>query len=386
MNIRHLRRVVIVVALSLLCLAGCHSAFWSPDGKTIALDVDGKLRLFDVATGRFTSLATQGRYVINPTWSPDGKTLAYYGGTPQGNALTWHIWLRDVAANRERQLAGYEARGERSNMAILTGKSGYPLASSPDGQRLAALDVDTKTQRTCMKLFNLKTGHVVTVPSGSRDIHYPQWSPDGKRLAYTVESFHAVGHEVSPLDLYIADRDGRHGRRVWNSKRRPRIWPFEAPTWSSDGTGLMALTTRPEDAAKERFWNADTPQQVWLVPANGRRPHALLRMPTSIGMVLPDRSAATYLGGKDHLSLVYRFDGFARGRTLDTLAPTSLPGNQPLTEGHNPGATYFLQPYPVLSPNGKTIALAPLFNPKTKGYELRLYDVATGQKRVYPIP
>jgi hypothetical protein len=41
-------------------------------------------------------------------------------------------------------------------------------------------------------------------------------------------------------------------------------------------------------------------------------------------------------------------------------------------------------PLPVLSPDGRTIAL-PNEDPKTKGYELRLYDVASGKKSVYPV-
>src|ERR1051326_2900194 len=95
-----------LATLLLPLLAGCRSTFWSPDGKAIALDVGGKLRLFDLGTKGFRALDTGGRYVVNPTYSPDGKMIGYYGitskaGKPEGVDL----WVRDLAANKERKIS-----------------------------------------------------------------------------------------------------------------------------------------------------------------------------------------------------------------------------------------------------------------------------------------
>lgn len=66
----------------LFSLGGCigPNAFWSPNGRAIALDVDGKLRLFNVASGKFARVDTGDRGVLQPTFSPDGRRLAYYAG------------------------------------------------------------------------------------------------------------------------------------------------------------------------------------------------------------------------------------------------------------------------------------------------------------------
>src|SRR5438093_5541920 len=101
----HRTALLAITALLIPLLAGCRSTFWSPDGKSLALDVGGKLRLFDLATKQFRALDAGGRYVVNPTFSPDGKTLAYYGitskgGKPQGVDL----WVRDLSSNKERKL------------------------------------------------------------------------------------------------------------------------------------------------------------------------------------------------------------------------------------------------------------------------------------------
>src|SRR5438067_2200132 len=88
-------------AILLPLLAGCRCTFWSPDSKSIALDVGGKLRLFDLATKRFKALDSGGRYVVNPTYSPDGKMLAYYGITLKGGKPeAVDLWARDMAANK----------------------------------------------------------------------------------------------------------------------------------------------------------------------------------------------------------------------------------------------------------------------------------------------
>lgn len=53
----------------------------SPDGQTVAFDVDGGLALVDVATRQVTKLNVTG---ATPTFSPDGQQLAFYGQSGSG--------------------------------------------------------------------------------------------------------------------------------------------------------------------------------------------------------------------------------------------------------------------------------------------------------------
>lgn len=79
----------------------------SPDGKAIAFlsDRSGRARIFLMAadgTGshRLTGRPDADRDEASPVWSPDGRSIAYLveGG---GDS---NLWLRDVAAGRERLL------------------------------------------------------------------------------------------------------------------------------------------------------------------------------------------------------------------------------------------------------------------------------------------
>src|SRR5262245_37961809 len=89
--------------LCLFSLAGCigPNAFWSPNGKAIALDFDGRLRLFNVASGKFARVDTGARTVVNPTFSPDGRRLAYYGVVRTDTVERADLWVRDLETNRE---------------------------------------------------------------------------------------------------------------------------------------------------------------------------------------------------------------------------------------------------------------------------------------------
>src|SRR5262245_9135194 len=52
------------------------SPTWSPDGNAIALADDGKITVFDLASGQARVL-TAGTEDTSPTWSPDGQRIAF---------------------------------------------------------------------------------------------------------------------------------------------------------------------------------------------------------------------------------------------------------------------------------------------------------------------
>jgi hypothetical protein len=76
------------------------------------------------------------------------------------------------------------------------------------------------------------------------------WSPDGSRIAYTVER-----------DLRIASADGSGSSTVWTAGAL-----VSYPAWSPDGRRLRVTVTDPSG---ER-------DSLWEVGADGRNPHALL--------------------------------------------------------------------------------------------------------------
>src|SRR5947207_2613203 len=98
-----------------------------------------------------------------------------------------------------------------------------------------------------------------------KSIADPQFSPDGKKIAFTVtESFLAEGK--TNAEVYIADADGSNPKNVTNNAASDNH-----PRWSPDGKRLMFVSSRS---------NGD---QIWLLPASGGDPVQLTDISTGAG-------------------------------------------------------------------------------------------------------
>jgi TolB protein len=102
------------------------AAQWSPDGKTIAYTNDNSIRIYDVESGKISTLLAKGahpyQYIYwNMCWSPDSRQLAFKGKTETHEeigllAIKGSVGLRNRFSTNESM--------------------GEDLAWSPDGKRL----------------------------------------------------------------------------------------------------------------------------------------------------------------------------------------------------------------------------------------------------------
>jgi Tol biopolymer transport system component len=144
---------------------GIMSPTISPDGKSIAFAALGDLWLMPIG-GKPENL-TKDRFLdTEPAWSPDGKFLAW--STDRGGQLL-DIWIRDMSNSRVRQLTTLPT-------------SAMGAAWSPDGKRIAFLDVDGVWRRANVSVVDVASGTVTRIHPPMFGPGNPTWSKDGTRV------------------------------------------------------------------------------------------------------------------------------------------------------------------------------------------------------------
>lgn len=182
---------IALTGLLIKSASGFHAVAWitspaiSPDAKRFAVTsdaVDGAsdLEVFDLQTGKRSSLLSQGSFLADPSWAPDGKTIAvtsYTLGEPR-------ILLVPTDGRAATPLAIKGATGEM-----------YRPSYSPDGAWITyTLRHDGRND---LHAVEVKTGQDVALTSDGRSWN-SVFSPDGKQLAFLRES-------AGIIDLYVMD-------------------------------------------------------------------------------------------------------------------------------------------------------------------------------------
>lgn len=193
---------------------------WSPDGRSIAL-ASGHLYVVDVADGVRRRLPA-GEPVLAPAWSPDGSVIAVAdqseirtvpadaeaGDTSRTTTLARDLrgvssidWSADgtrLVASAADGLHVVDATGRKTFKVVSQRRGEGPGAAtwSPDGTRIAYFTTPRVQGgfTAQLRVVNPDTGHdqvLWAAPCCVSTWHPPAWSPDGSRLALSVE---IIGH------------------------------------------------------------------------------------------------------------------------------------------------------------------------------------------------
>jgi TolB protein len=222
---------------------------WAPDGRSIAWirshsTFSQVLVIHDLESGVDLPLTDGNENLDAMAWTKDKRII--FSSNRGGNT---NLWVIPASGGEAVQLT----------------KGGGPdigLSISASGNELVYL----QQQRVgYLWTANIDGSALRQISFDEREAWEPSFSPDKKRIAFVM-------NDPDPLteksDVYIMDRDGNNRRRLTNGNPLTRF-----PVWSPDGRRIMYTvppTGRGADTSKSKIYvvDADDPGVPKLVGEN----------------------------------------------------------------------------------------------------------------------
>jgi Tol biopolymer transport system component len=202
---------------------GAYPFSWMPDGRRVVFgavlpgSVGADLFMADVRTGEMRQISAITRDTNQPAVSPDGKTIAFQ------------------AAEDDWEIVSVPLDGSPVRSLISTRRNEFdPMWAPPNGDQLVFVTDRTGVLQIWLK--SVREGWerpLVTEKDFGRswiaEFREPQFSPDGRRIAYTVAA--GNGHSI-----YVSAVAGGKPLRL-----SPDATDERSATWSGDGAWIAFL-------------------------------------------------------------------------------------------------------------------------------------------------
>lgn len=190
---------------------------FSPDGRTLAfIGVRGArscdIYAVPVAGGRPTQLTFDGRAIVGLAWTPDGREIVF-SSEREGQSSRWRI---PASGGTPKRLAEV---GENAMFPCLS-RQGRRLAFQREVEDTNIWRLDTRHQG------GTRSSTVKLIESTRRDEN-PQFSPDGKRIAF-------VSDRSGNWELWVCASDGSNPIQLTSLGGPENGFP----SWSPDGRSI----------------------------------------------------------------------------------------------------------------------------------------------------
>lgn len=208
---------------------------WSPDGSRLAFisNRSGKNQIWVIPAdgGEAQQLTKLAAGVTDPTWSPDGHFLAF---------------TSKVKPGEEPVEEGQEDKRKPASDVRVINRIKYKM----NGVGLVG---DARSQ---VFVVAAAGGKPRQITQGDWDHEHPDWSPDGKHLAFAANRT-AEEDYTSVRDIWTVSAVAGDPVQVTRS-----FGPVSNPTWAPDGQSILFV-------AHDQQHDGSTHPTIWTVPAGG---------------------------------------------------------------------------------------------------------------------
>lgn len=210
---------------------GASEAVVSPDGKQVAFIVRGEVFVTSVEYGTTKQITHTPATEKGLSFAPDNRTLVY-ASERSGN---WQLYTARIARKEDPNFPNATLIDEEVLLPSETVERMYPQFS-PDGKEVAFIE-----DRSRLMVVNLATKQVRQVTDGSlwysTDGNFSySWSPDGKW--FTLECIGNRHDPYSDIGLVRADGTGKVVNLTGSG------YTSGSPRWVMDGNAILFTTER----------------------------------------------------------------------------------------------------------------------------------------------
>jgi Tol biopolymer transport system component/DNA-binding winged helix-turn-helix (wHTH) protein len=200
---------------------------FSPDGKScvFASDRDGNAEIYiqDLDGSNLRRLTSHPAHDEFPTFSPDGTQIAFNSNREEEN---FDVYLMNADGSGTRRLTNWKSQEEIR-----------PGCWSADGTRI--LFVSSNSGKGDIYMMETEPFSPTPILADSkRDLHFPMYSPDSKKLLYLSDAEDKSG------ELHIVDTDTKQDRLLVRTES-----PETFVRFSPDGNSIV-LQNRISDNAE----------------------------------------------------------------------------------------------------------------------------------------
>jgi len=188
----------------------------SPDGRTLAIDMQGSIWTLPGTGGPATRITDVFNDARQPAWSPDGRWIAYFAYRDGG----YDIWAVAPDGSNPHKLTW----GTFDDREPAWSHDGSRLAFSSDRGDPLGSDYN-------IWVLDVRSGALAQVTTSPADDYMPSWSPDDSQIAFA--SSRDEGRSVWSVTL--AD----HAER----KLATAAGRVDAPSWGPGGQLLYHVTS-----------------------------------------------------------------------------------------------------------------------------------------------